>query len=865
MIKILFFLFLLAVSSPLFASHITGGEMTYSYLGPGSAANTKKYIITLKLFRDSHTTGAAMPSEVYIGLFNNDNDLQFPGPNQPFVVNKFRESGVPVSGFPPCLANAPDLDYTVGSYSLTIDLPDNEEGYTATYQTCCRVNPLENVFNADGNGGTGATYSCLIPPLEDNSPVFAATVDLLCQGRDFTLNFSATDEDGDELVYSFVPAYDGGAARNANNINPASPPYRSVSYINGYSAINPLGPSVTLNTQTGIISGIAPGIGQYVVCVAVKSYKEGKYVGEHRKDLIVTIADCDFAGAQLNPKPVSCDGFSVSFKNDNPSALNKTFLWDFGDPNSGASNTSTEATPTHVFSDTGVYVYKLIVNNGEPCSDEKTQTIKVFPGFNPGFTTSGRCKTSPIKFTDTSKSRYGRVDTWRWDFGDPSAIDDTSISQTPSYIYPQSGDYTVTLNVTSTKGCFGVVTKTVTVNDQPDFSIPNDTLICSIDTLRLQGAGEGVFSWSPAYNINDVNSATPLVSPDVPTTYIATFADAFGCKGTDSVLVDVVSKVTLNTGNDTTICAGDPTAISINSNALNYSWTPVESLNNGTDKSPVASPLTTTTYNVIGKIGKCQATDDITIKVAPYPQANAGLDSIICLGETIQLSASGGSIYTWSPPLYLNNPSISNPVAKPASTITYVVSVGDVLGCPKTVNDSVTVTVLNIVADAGPRDTTVVVGQPLQLSGTGGTTYLWTPSTALSNPNIANPVAILNDNQQYVLKIQEAKCTATDTINVIVYKVEAGLYVPNAFTPNKNGLNDLFRPIPLGIKSITNFKIFNRWGQLIYSSTATGETGGWDGTFKGKPQDAGIYVWVAEAIDYLDKKIVKKGSVMLIR
>lgn len=865
MTKILFFLFLLGVSSSLFASHITGGEMTYTYLGPGSAPNTKKYTITLKLFRDSHTTGAAMPTEVYIGLFDNDTDLQFPSANRPFIVNRMSESVVPVSSFPPCLTNAPDLDYTVGSYSLVIDLPDNEEGYTATYQTCCRVNPLENVYNADGNGGTGSTYSCLIPPVDDSSPVFASTVDLLCKDRDFTLNFSASDKDGDELVYSFVPAYDGGAARNANNINPAPSPYRSVSYINGYSAISPLGSLVTLNSKTGIISGVAPDTGQYVISVAVKSYKDGKFVGEHRKDLIVTIGDCDFAGAQLNPKPVSCDGFSVSFRNDNTSALNKTFLWDFGDPNSGALNTSTEATPTHVFSDTGVYVYKLIVNNGDPCSDERTQTIKVYPGFNPGFVTAGRCKTAPIRFTDTSKTKYGVIDLWSWDFGDPAATNDISNIKSPAYTYPQSGDYNVTFNVSSSKGCSGTVIKTVTVNDQPDFSIPNDTLICSIDTLQLRGTGDGIFSWSPSYNINNVNSATPLVSPDVPTTYIATFSDAFGCKGTDSVFVDVVSKVSLSTGNDTSICAGDPAILSINSNALNYSWTPVESLNNSTDKNPVASPLTTTTYSVTGKIGKCQSSDVITVKVTPYPQANAGLDSIICVGETIQLNASGGSIYTWSPALYLDNPAIANPVAKPKSTITYVVTVGDVLGCPKTVNDSVTVTVLNIVADAGARDTAIVVGQPLQLSGTGGTTYLWTPSTGLSNPNIATPMAILSENQQYVLRVDEAKCTDTDTINVIVYKVEAGLYVPNAFTPDKNGLNDLFRPIPLGIKSITHFKVFNRWGQLVYSSTLTGETAGWDGTFKGKPQDSGTYVWIAEGIDFLDRKIVKKGSVMLLR
>jgi hypothetical protein len=202
--------------------------------------------------------------------------------------------------------------------------------------------------------------------------------------RVFSLNFNAIDKDLDSLVYAFADAYDGGLATNANNINPSPPLYRSVSYINGFVKDQPLGKEVTINPKTGVISGIAPAPGKYVVCVAVSSYKNGKYIGEHRKDFIVNVGDCDFAGAQLAPKPVTCDGFEVSFSNTNTSLLNKTFYWDFGDPESGALNTSTLANPTHQFTDTGVYIYKLVVNPSLPCSDSTTQIVKVYPGFYPG-------------------------------------------------------------------------------------------------------------------------------------------------------------------------------------------------------------------------------------------------------------------------------------------------------------------------------------------------------------------------------------------------------------------------------------------------------------------------------------------------
>ncbi len=845
-----------------FASHIVGGEMIYEYLGPGSQANTRLYRITLKLFRDQNTTGAIMPPNVYIGIFNNDNNAEFPSA-QPFDINKSREDPVGVDPFPPCVNNATPLEYHVGYYPLTVELPNNTKGYTATYQTCCRVNPLRNVFNSSGVGGTGATYSCLIPPVNDNSPVFASSIDLLCAGRKFTLNFSATDVDKDSLVYFFCNSYNGGDATSANNINPQAPPYGSVDYINGFNSEEPLGGQITLNPSTGIISGVAPDPGKYVVCVCVTSYKKGVYVGTSRKDFIVNVGDCDFVGAQLDLKPVTCDGFSVSFSNGNTSPLNKTFNWDFGDPKSGADNFSTLPNPAHQFSDTGVFVYKLIVNKGDACSDSTTQTIKVYPGFFPGFISQGQCKNSPIQFRDNTKTKYGVVDSWTWDFGDSQTSSDTSHLRNPNYTYSQTNNYTVSLIVTSSKGCIDTASSIVIINDKPAFTITNDTLICVIDTLQLKSTGIGSFFWTPNYNLSNQNIASPLVSPDVPTKYYATFSDAFGCKGTDSVFVDVKPFVTLNAGNDTSICQGDAITLNAVSDGLYFKWTPGSTLNSDAVKNPSATPLSNTNYSLTALIGKCKATDDLNVKVTPYPQANAGNDSTICIGNSAQLHAAGGTLYKWSPALFLNDPNISNPLATPLNDIQYIVSVSDTLGCPKSVSDSVIIKVLNIIADAGPGDTSVVVNQPLQLTATGGEFYLWSPATGLSNTGVYNPLALLNENQQYVVKVSSAGCFDTDTINVFVYKIEPGLYVPNAFTPNNDGKNDVFRPIPVGMKSISYFRIFNRWGQLMFSTSENGK--GWDGTFNSVPQDANVYVWMVEGIDYLGKKITKKGSVVLVR
>ena len=865
--KTLFICIVLFLAYACQAKHIIGGEMVYQYIGPGSAPKTSKYLITLKLFRDQNAPpdAAPMPANVYIGIFNNDNGTQFESSNSAwFEIKKNNEQQVTTNPFPVCIHNPPLLNYHVGLFLLTVDLPDNSSGYTATYQTCCRISPLNNVNTLGGNG-TGSTYTCTIPPIVDNSPQFSTSIDAICGGKPFHLQFNAKDPDGDSLVYAFAAAYDGGSFQNSGNGNPAPPPYNSVPYMNGFTANTPLGKLATIDPHTGIISGIAPDIGRYVVGVGVTSYRNGKVINEHRKDFIVNVTDCDFAGAKLDPKPVSCDGFSVSFSNDDFSPLNKTFYWEFGDPASGTADTSTLPNPIHVYSDTGVYVYKLVVNRGDQCSDSATQIIKVYPGFFPSFAIDGKCKNSPIQFTDKSTTNYGIIDSWSWNFGDPSTNGDTSHLRNPAYTYTSAANYPVQLRITSSKGCDKTITDTVIIVNQPDFSITNDTLICNIDTLQLSAHGIGTVTWTPNYNINNQNSFTPLVSPKTPTTYYATLFESPGCVATDSVHVDVTDRVIISAGNDSTICQTDTIRINTVSNALHYLWTPAQSLNSDTDKNPLASPLVNTRYHVVGRIGKCTAGSDVNFRVIPYPKAQAGRDTSICFPNSYQLAASGGSIYLWSPATFLNNTAIPNPVTTPSQSIRYVVKVNDVLGCPKPVFDTVLINVEKLVADAGPRDTNIVVDQPLQLNGTGPVeTFMWSPSTGLNDPNIPNPVAILSENQQYVLKIiSGAGCTATDTIDVFVYKVKPGIYVPNSFTPNGDGLNDIFRPILIGMKKLNYFRVFNRSGQLMYSTSI--EKQGWDGTYKGAPQDAAVFVWTVEGIDYQGKTVFEKGSVTLVR
>jgi gliding motility-associated-like protein len=161
----------------------------------------------------------------------------------------------------------------------------------------------------------------------------------------------------------------------------------------------------------------------------------------------------------------------------------------------------------------------------------------------------------------------------------------------------------------------------------------------------------------------------------------------------------------------------------------------------------------------------------------------------------------------------------------------------------------------------------VHAGAQFQLTATSaGTDYTWTPATGLNNPLIANPTvtapAVGTEVVYHVIATTAAGCRGDGYATVRVY---AGpeVYVPNAFTPNQDGRNDLFMPFPVGIKKLDYFRVFNRWGQLLFSTGSLHH--GWDGRLGGTEQASGIYVWMLQAVTAEGKTISKRGTVMLVR
>lgn len=865
--KTLFAILLVCFSFPAIARHIAGGEMFYEYLSPGTGGNTSLYRFTLRLFRDCQSSGPLLQNEnVNLGIYEGTQlaqTLHLPLQNDVTTIQ------LNTSTFP-CLTGAPRVCYELAIYSSTLELPNNVNGYTLSRIGCCRVDGITNI---GGSRNIGSNYVTKIPGTanlpfgKNSSPQFyIRDTALVCTNKTFTLDFGASDPDGDSLTYTFCDAY--GSASGSNN----APPPNNLSlsplfYSSPFSGSSPLGSSVTINQSSGIISGVAPSAGYYVVNVCVIEWREGKPFSEHRKDFIMQVQDCNLIEAALPEKIIQCDSLTVFFDNQSGASGITSYKWEFGEPSS-SSNLSSDPTVFHKYADTGRYIAKLTVTGPRGCIGMDSTLVLVYPGFFPKMDIVGSCVTNPYQFKDMSTTAYGKISARQWDFGDEFSNTDTSSLAQVSYKYSSPLIRTVQMIVESSKGCIATVQQQINVRLNPVLQLDfRDTLICSIDTLSLGVQGTGIFSWLPNKNILYADSSRPLVFPKTTSTYYVNLNDN-GCIGSDSIKVNVLNSISVNLGPDSSICKTDTFHLRAATQGLGFQWKANTGESVSAVKFPLIQPLVNTQYNVIANLGKCLALDSIFIRVAPYPISITAPDTSICTGYKVQLNASiVGSSFRWTPNNSLINPNSLNPIAGPSKTTAYILTVSDTVGCVKNVSDTLLVTLVPTIKAFAGRDTTIVVDQSLQLNASGGSSYLWNPITGLNDPNIGNPIALLPldvDSIKYTVKvIGDAGCFNTDDIKVKVFRTGPEIFVPSGFTPNYDNKNDLLKPITVGIEKFHYFSVYSRWGQVLYTTTEIGK--GWDGMYKGTKQPSGTYVYAAEGVDYKGKIVFRKGTVVLIR
>lgn len=498
-------------------------------------------------------------------------------------------------------------------------------------------------------------------------------------------------------------------------------------------------------------------------------------------------------------RTVVCANGNVVFK-DTSTKGNGTviadYFWDFGDGNTLAGM---NPNPTHYYAAPGSYSVKLIVTSQFGCKDSVTYPnyIKVVAlpsvGINGGVS---QCVPATFTFTGVELVPDTSVLTWAWDFDNGQT---SNLQNPPAQAYDKPGQYHVQLTATNSSGCASVTaTKDFYIYPLPGVNAGKDTTICLGTSAYLQATGGDTYNWLPPTNssLSCSNCDNPVATPTVTTTYIVDGVSAFGCHAQDTIVVTV--------------------------------------------------------------------NQPVTVSVSPLADS-------VCLGQSTQLTATGAAIYSWTPTAGLSNPAIANPIATPTTTTTYQVTGYDDKYC---FNDtkSVQVTVFNYpTINVGP-DATILVGGSYQVNGSGSPDIVsinWIPVTGLDCTNCLSPLATPKKTTDYIVTaVNDGGCATADSLKITVICNNNNFFVPNTFSPNGDGMNDVFYVRGKGINIIPSIVIFNRWGQIVYERkdfAPNDPSAGWDGTFNGKPAPSDVYVYTIQIICDNSSLIPYHGNVTLIR
>jgi len=693
-----------------------GGEIYYDDLGGGN------YQVSLKLYRDCFNNPVPFDNPAVIcvynasGAFIDSLRIPFSGSNPvPPAINN------------PCFIPPANICVDVALYTATINLPPLAGGYYLVYQTCCRSGSILNISNP---GNTGSSYVEHIPGPEvvgiNSSPHFTSSPPtFICDGVSIDYYITATDPDGDSLVYDFCSPFTGldpccpilaavppntgapGCNNPPSGLCPAvgnPPPYNYVSYISPYSGFFPLSsnPSMQMNAQTGQITGTPNITGQWVVAICVKEYRNGVLLGTHLCDFQFNVVNCpNLILSGILAQSQQCQGLTVGFTN--LSSGGNGYTWNFGDLTT-LSDTSNAQNPSYTFPDTGKYVITLINHGPNPaCNDTSTQIFYVYDSLNPSFIPPAPQCIVGNSYNFSAGGQYAPYASFGWSFS-AWATPTTSGLQNPNGIsYNQYGSFPVSLTVKQ-KNC----TKTY------------------VDTVKVY-----------------------------PNTVASFQLDTF--KGCQPLAVSFINASTYGGGTSFTWDFGNGDT----SSAINPSYTYQD-----TGVFNITLVATTT----LGCIGTSSTTANALVTVYPGPKAG-----------------------------FIASPMFAN-IYYPEISFT---------DTSKNVNQQ--------WVDLG--DGTILDSLP------PAHTYEWHGTFVIT---------------QIALSSNGCSDTARQTI---VIDPDFTFYVPNAFTPNADARNEVFKPFSYGIFDFS-MVIYDRWGVEVFESFDAEK--GWDGTFKGKKCPEDVYVYRIE-------------------
>ena len=544
----------------------------------------------------------------------------------------------------------------------------------------------------------------------------------------------------------------------------------------------------------------------------------------------------------------------------------------------GNGDTSYLKNPTVTYTTAGFKSPRLMVTSIEGCQSlPVSKPLEVFPLPLANFNVSGRfCKKVNLQFTNLSTVANGSITGLEYDFSNGRQ----SLLANPVMQFDSSRNYNVMLTALSDKGCSKTVLKSVFILPSPNASF-HYNIICqpasvSFSDSSADSFGGSINGWwwqlGNGLRSNVQNPRTTYTQSGIVPVQLVVQSSSGCFSDTLNTTVFIPAKPIAKFSYGTILCKDLALLFSDSSTIVNgviqtWQWY-IDGLLSSSNQNPSFAfsagnhRVQLLVKNEVG-CGSDTATQNIFINDIPKATIKFA-DG--CSKEPILFSGNdigGGNITTWQ----WNFGDATNATAKDtqhiySNTGNYKIrlSITSNAGCVQVMDSSINISGTNAFAG---NDTIVALNQPVQLQATGGLFYQWSPTTGLSNSTIANPIATINQSIRYTVTVSTlAGCRTTSSILLKAYE-GPDIYVPKAFTPNGDILNDQLKPLPVGMRKFNFFTIYNRNGEIVFSSGNASV--GWNGDYKGAPQSTGVYVWIASATSYKGVQVVKKGTVLLIR
>ncbi len=820
------------------ASHIFGGEITYKYISKAGNGSIT-YAVKLSLFldcKDGNPSSIATDATAFINVF----DAKTGSLIKSLCKTVTRQSPVKLSvNSYKCIKNSPDVCVDMYIYETNVVLPAQSNGYIVTFERCCRNAIIENINNP---GNTGATYWTEIKTESINgknsSPIFKSRPPIfLCLNAPFTFDHSATDEDGDSLVYEITTPYFGASTNRSrpdyNNAGSGTPVFpltgnRLVQWKTPYNINDEMGgnPILEVDELTGRLTITPTKTGQFVIGIKVKEYRNGVFIGETKRDYQFNVSNCVFevisnfipvnSATNVSSK-LLCTNAPVNFVNASSGAVR--YHWDFGV--TGLTNdTSNKASPTYLYPSAGTYKITLLAIN-TVCIDTFIYIVTVKEAFkvNLGSDTT-YCQATTLNI---DAGNIGKQ--FLWNTG----------ASTQSITVKQTGNYSVIV----TDGPCIVKDTLALIIDESVFDAGKDTAQCNPIFVPF------TYSVPNLYKSYLWNNATSFPTIDITSAgkYWVTIINQNDCKRTDTIEAFYFMPPK-NYLRDTMVCIGF--AGKFDAKILNYTY-----LWNTNETSRIINPLAPGQYKVSINNGFCYSSDSAILSNID-PGLDIGRDTSFCGPFNFNIQPTKNySSYLWNNGAY-------NRINTLSQGGLVKVTIMSTEGCFQ--SDSLMLINYPLNRSNILGDTLACTSSILDLVVSSNSTYVWNTGE--------NTQRITTQEGGIFSVIVTDTNGCNDTVFHKITKNPNALpnevFMPNAFTPNGDKLNENYPESKFqDIHAYYNLMIFNRWGEKLFETNTPSQN--WDGHNLGTLCQNGVYMYTVNYIGCDNQRHMLKGEFNLIR